>query len=187
MKLVNAYSKQCMNIVQGWINNNYEDIVQWARNASYNHHGAEDLAHDIIEKFMQHKKAELLVKKGQARFFITRMLLNQARSTSSPFNRNYRMRTGEHTPLLDAQHEEYDTDIDFKIETIRGICEDIKTESIEGYYCITIFEQLMQQKKAKVNFSRFSKDTGIPRTSISNAYTQAIQMIKDKLYGTNLD
>jgi len=168
-----------MNIVQNWINDNYDNIVQWAKNASYNHQGAEDLAHDIIASFMEHKKAEELVQKGDARFFITRMLLNQARSKSSPFNRNHRLRPEAHRAHEETSNEEYDKDIDFKIETIRGICEDIKTESIEGYYCITIFEQLIQQDRT--NFSKFAKETGIPRTSVSNAYTQAIQMIKQKL------
>lgn len=166
-----------MNIVQGWINDNYDNIVQWAKNASYNHDSALDLAHDMIEKFLEHDKAPSIVAKGEARFFITRMLLNQARSTSSPFNRNYRLRSEEQTQ--ETYTEEYDTEIDYKIETIKGICEDIKTESIEGYYCITIFEQLMQQKR--VNFSRLSKDTGIPRTSISNAYNLALQLIKERI------
>ena len=168
-----------MNIVQEWIDENYYKIVQWAKQASHNHQSAEDLAHDIIASFMVHKRAEELVQKGDARFFIVRMLLNQARSSTSPFNRNHRLRPEAHRAHEDTQQEEYDKDIDFKIETIRGICEDIKTESIEGYYCITIFEQLMQQDRT--NFSKFAKETGIPRTSVSNAYTQAIEMIKQKL------
>lgn len=175
-----------MNTVQYWISENYDNIVRWAKNASYNHEAATDLAHDIIEAFTAHPLAEELVAKDQARYFVTRMLLNQARSTTSPFNRNYRKKIDYTPELVEEETETYDLEIDFKLETIEGICEDLKLDSIEGYYCITIFEQIVRQPK--MNFSKLAKETNIPRTSISKAYYRAIEMIKHRIqdYGISI-
>lgn len=194
-----------MNIVQSWIEKEYENILQWARNATYNHQSSDDLAHDMIEAFMAHPLAEELVAKGDARYFITRMLLNQARSNTSPFNRNHRFKMDydETSPRNDYDSnwgnsrtfqalvgsvEDYDYETDYRIETIEAICEDIKLETVEGYYCITIFQQLIHQKK--LNFSKLAKETNIPRSSISRAYHLAIDMIKNKIeeyHGNNLN
>jgi len=220
MKCVLEYKIYKMKDVNDWISNNYENIVQWSKNASYNHYNHLDLAHDIIEAFVQHEKAAELVAKGDARFFITRMLLNQARSNTSPFNKNYRnkndrsvegktewasqklenievymdssvmdtSKTAYLNKILQNQNvqEDYDIDVDFKIEAIEGICEDLKLDSIEGYYCITIFEQIINQPK--MNFSKLANETNIPRTSISKAYYRAIEMIQKRIqeYGHNL-
>lgn len=166
-----------MSIVNDYIANNYDNILQWAKQITYNHEAYIDLAHDVIASFMIHEKAEELVERGEARWFITRMLLNQGRSNTSPFARNYRNKNDRTVP--EGEQEDYDTEVDFKIETIQGIIEDLKAESIEGYYCTTIFEQVLLQDK--MNFSKLSKETGIPRTSISQAYYQAIDMIKQRI------
>lgn len=166
-----------MKSVQSWLNENYTNILQWAKQITYNHEAYEDLAHDVIASFMVHDRAEELVERGEARWFITRMLLNQGRSNTSPFARNYRNKNDKSVP--EEEQEEYNTEIDFKIETIQGVIEDLKAESLEGYYCTTIFEQILLQDK--MNFSKLSKETGIPRTSISQAYNQAIEMIKQRI------
>lgn len=161
-----------------WIADNYENILQWAKQISYNHQDYIDLAHDVIIAFKQHDKADQLVEQGQARFFITRMLLNQGRSHSSPFNRNHRI-SHQGIVFSDEVVEEYDIEIDLKIESIQAIMEEITVESTEGYYCMTILQLLMEQPR--VNFSELERDTNIPRSSISQAYYTAIEMIKERL------
>jgi hypothetical protein len=171
--------------VNKWIEENYENILQWSKQLCYNHEAYMDLAHDMIDKFMCHEKAEGLVERGEARWFMTVMLKNQARSGSSPFDRNYRIRTEEPTDSLDSPNEEYNIDIDYKIESIQGVIEDLKAESIEGYYACTIFEQVLTQPK--MNFSKLSKETGIPRTSISNAVEESKEYIRKQLKERGID
>ena len=75
--------------------------------------------------------------------------------------------------------EEPEGDIEDRVMDLEDALEDLKAESIEGYYACTIFEQVLTQPK--MNFSKLSKETGIPRTSISQAYYQAIEMIKKRI------
>lgn len=168
-----------MSIIKNYVADNYQDILQWAKQISYNHENYMDLANDVIISFLEHPKAEGLVERGEARFFITRMLINQARSSTSPFAKKYRIHHEDTTQLLEHPNEEYDVDIDLKVEAIQGVCEDLKAETIEGYYCITIFELIMDQDRP--NFSKLAQETGIPRTSISQAYYDAIDLIKNRL------
>ena len=114
-----------MNTVNDYIAENYESILQWAKQITYNHEAYEDLAHDIIASFMVHDRADELVQRGEARWFITRMLLNQGRSSTSPFARNYRNKHDKSVP--ETEEEQYDTEIDFKIETIQGVIEDLES------------------------------------------------------------
>ena len=169
-----------MNIVNDYVGENYQNILQWAKQISYNHEAYEDLAHDVIASFMVHDKAQELIERGEARWFITRMLLNQGRSNSSPFAKYYKNKY-EYNDRAIPEHEveDYNTEIDFKIETVQGIIEDLKAESIEGWYSTTVFEQVLLQPK--MNFSKLAKETGIPRTSISQAYYTAVEMIKNRI------
>ena len=149
-----------------------------------NHHGYIDLAHDIIIAFQEHEKAQELVDKNEARWFVTRMLLNQGRSSTSPYYKHYRVHheeaTYENYPELFHQEESiYDIEIDYKIEAIQGVIEEITVESNEGFYCMTIVQLLMQQER--INFSELERETNIPRTSISQAYYTGIDMIKERL------
>ncbi len=43
-------------IERTWIGDNYDNIIQWAKNISKNDHLADELAHYSIEKFMTHKR-----------------------------------------------------------------------------------------------------------------------------------
>lgn len=170
--------------VSDWIEQNYDKILQWSKQICLNHDAHIDLAHDIIIAFQEHEKAQELVDRGEARWFVTRMLLNQGRSTSSPFYRNYRVyheeATYENYPqLFEREDDPYNLEIDLDIEAIQGVIEEITVESNEGFYCMTIVQLLMQQER--INFSELERDTNIPRTSISQAYYTGIEMIKERL------
>lgn len=172
-----------MNTPQKWVSDNYDKIIKWAYQAAHGSEIAVDVAHDMMIAFIEHPRAQELVNKGEARWFIVRMLLNQLRSTTSPAYKMYKLNQDKQQKV-ELQEDEtidepYDTELDFTIEAIQGVCEDLKSESIEGYYCITIFELVIQQKKP--NYSKLAEETLIPRTSISVAYNQAVEMIKNRL------
>jgi hypothetical protein len=54
----------------------------------------------------------------------------------------------------------------------------------DQWYRSTIFTLCIQQDR--LNFSKLARETGIPRTSIANAYYESIDYVKNKLleYGT---
>lgn len=174
-------------MVNKWIADNYEQILQWAKNACQQHHDYEDLAHYSVMTFLEHPKAEELVRLGHARWFIVRIMLNSSRGEKSEYYRLYRPKWQTIHEENDTQVEEYDHDVDTLTEWIAGILEDMKHDSAEQWYRATTFELCIQQER--LNFSKLARDTGIPRTSISNAYYECIEYVKQKLleYGATFN
>lgn len=171
-----------------WINENYEHIQQWAKNASQGKPDWEDLAHYAITAFLEHPKADELAERGEARWFIVRILLNSSRGAKSEFYRLYRPKHDslpDHT--INTPDSQYDFNIDLLTETINGVLDDLRHGDAEEWFMATIFELCIKQPK--LNFSKIARETGIPRTSISNAYYQTIDYVKQKLhdYGHSLD
>lgn len=72
---------------------------------------------------------------------------------------------------------DYDYEKDNRIAAIQGILEDLKSENINGWYIVTLFERWLETP----NYSELARETGIPRTSISDAVNQAKLYIKQKL------
>jgi len=169
-----------------WISENYDNILQWAKNACQQHKDWEDLAHYAITKFLEHKKAASLVEAGHARWFIVRIMLNSSRGKKSEYYRRYRPGHNTISEAMDLpESEPYDKSIDTVTEWINGILEDLKHGDAAEWYMSTVLEMCLAQKK--LNFSKLSRETGIPRTSIANAYYNGIEYIKNKLfeYGDN--
>lgn len=171
-----------------WINENYQNILQWARNASQGKADYEDLAHYAITAFLEHPKADELAQRNEARWFIVRILLNSSRGAKSEFYRLYRPKHDslpDHT--IDTPDSSYDLGVDILTETIAGILEDLRHSDAEHWYMATIFELCVAQPK--LNFSKIARETGIPRTSVSNAYYECIEYVKIKLleYGHTID
>lgn len=171
-----------------WITEQYENIQQWAKNAAQGKADWEDLCHYAIAAFLEYPKADELVERGEARWFIVRILLNSSRGAKSDYYRKYRPKWDAlPESLTNIQDEEYDIEIDNITETINGILDDLRHGDVEQWYMAQIFELCIRQKR--LNFSLIARETGIPRTSISNAYYQTIEYVKQKLteYGHNLD
>ena len=171
--------------VETYISENYENILQWSKQATHNHSDYIDLAHDIIIAFQEHELAPSLVEKGEARWFIVRMLLNQARSNTSPFKRNHRIIHEGYVPD-NREEEDYDMETDLRIEALQTAIEEIIAELNKDLigdkfvrYCMDVVLWTLKQKKP--NFSEIERETGIPRTSISNAYYNGLDMIKKRI------
>jgi len=169
-----------------WIAENYDNILQWAKNACQQHSDWDDLAHYAITAFLEHEKADELVAKGHARWFIVRILLNSSRGKKSEYYRHYRPAHNELTEATELpQSEDYDKSVDTVTEWIKGILEDLKHGDPAEWYMATILEMCLKQDK--LNFSKMARETGIPRTSIASAYYNSIEYIQNKLeeYGNN--
>ena len=172
-------------MLNNWLEENYDNIKQWAKNAAQQHDDYEDLAQYAILTFLENPKAEELVKAGQAQWFIVRILLNSSRGKKSEFYRTYRPKHQEFTQSLEQADEDYDINIDILTEWVNGILDDLLHGDKEEWYRATIFKMCMEQSKP--NFSEVSRNTGIPRTSVSNAYYECIEYVKNKLYEYGAD
>ena len=174
-------------MINEWLEANYEDIKQWAKNAAQQHTDWEDLAQYAIITFLENPKAEELVRNNQAQWFIVRILLNSSRGRKSEYYRLYRPDYQEFTMDLEQADEEYDRNIDLITEWVNGILDDLLHGDQEEWFRGTIFKLCMDQPKP--NFSEIARNTGIPRTSVANAYYECVEYVKNKLlqYGATYD
>ena len=163
-----------------WIGDNYQMLLGIAKNVNQGKGDHEDLLHYVIEQFLTNSKAQDLVDKGHAKWFITRVLTTSAQSKTSGFWREYRGDyKGELSDTNLTLDEPYDIDKDIILEWLAGILEDMKHGEIEDWYRGTILELCLRQDRP--NFSALSRETGIPRTSLANAYHEGIELIKQKI------
>ena len=140
----------------------------------------EEIAHYIMEQFMEHPRRDELIKNGQAMKFMSGMIWRNWHSSTSPFYKLYRQSGRIYNRDIietNIEDEEYDLDRDLRIDAVNGVLEDMKAEGIHYWYISTLFEMWVDTP----NFSELSRMTKIPRTSIAEAVLEAKQYIIDRL------
>lgn len=141
----------------------------------------EDVAHHVISSFMEHKRAVELIEKGEAMKFMSGMIHLSFYSSTSPYHKIYRQKGRMHT-LYDTTaetqiDEEYNHEQDMVIEAIQGILEEMQSEGVEQWYRSVLFTLWIENQ----NYSEIERQTGIPRTSISQAVNECKEHIKQQL------
>jgi DNA-directed RNA polymerase specialized sigma24 family protein len=167
--------------VNEWVNSNYSNIQKWLKNVTRGRAPQlyEDFVHEIILIFLEHPKAQQLVDNNEARFYITRIALNQWRSQTSPWaKREFAHKWVSLYMDFEMELEEYNTEDDVIIELMIGILDDMHLGDIEEYYMSMV---VMVYHELKGNFSEMSRRLDIPRTSLSKVYKQAISTIESRL------
>ena len=148
---------------------------------------SEDVAHYCITEFAHRVDAQALIDRGEGMKFLSGMIWRSFHSSTSPYHTIYRQKgrvfgINEHTQIEDVESDEYDYDKDIAIEGIQGVIEDMKGGTIELWYKATLFEMWCKQS----NYSELSRQTGIPRTSISHAVEEARVYIQNQLKINNI-
>ena len=164
-----------------WVSENYENIKKWLKNITRGKlpHIFDDFVHEIIIIFLEHPKAQEIVDRGEARWFMARIALNQWRSTTSPWAKQEFSHTWE--VLFDSfemEADEYSLEDDALIELMVGILDDMHLGDIEDYYMSMV---VMVYQELNGNFSEMSRRLDIPRTSLSKVYKEAIRTIETRL------
>lgn len=169
-----------MNILNTFLESNYDNIILMAQRICKSPE-AEDVAHHAIEQFMQHKRGQELVDKGQAMLFLSGIMYRSFHSSTSPYHKVYRQSGRVHELYNKTAEgivdEEYDTETDLKIEAIQGIMEDMESDTIEQWFRVVLFKMWLKEP----NYSKLERNTGIPRTSISQAVKECKQYIKERI------
>ena len=169
-----------MTTLNTFLTNNYDNIILMA-NRICKSHEAEDVAHYAIEQFMQHKRGQEIVDKGQGMLFLSGIIHRSFHSGTSPYHKLYRQ-SGRVHELYDKTaerivDEDYDIEWDLKIESIQGIMEDMEADTIEQWFRVKLFQMWL----AEPNYSKLSRITGIPRTTISQAVKECKDYIKNRI------
>lgn len=180
-----------------WVTDNYENIIQWAKNICKGDPLWEELAHYSIEKLLTHPRYEELLENhnrepgyGHFRGFILAIMRNSWIGKKSEFSRVHKAHradvghrksivTDEHMDrLLNQPDEPYDHDTDYLEEAIQGILEEMELMIDDKlWYNARLFRMWLETP----NFSEIARKTDIPRTSVSNAVEECRQYVKQTL------
>jgi len=186
-----------------WITQNYDNIIQWSRNMTKNDPLYEELAHYSIEQLLTHKRYEEILarhnadpKYGHLRGFILAIMRNSWLGKKSQFSRYHKLHradigsrkrviTDEHmSNLLDTPEVTYDYEIDFLVESIEGLLEEMELSGVEDG--LWYRSRLLKMWVETPNYSELSRMTDIPRTSISKAVEEAKAYIIEELKNRNI-
>ena len=165
----------------------YEDIVTMSKKICKSSSESEEVAHFAISEFMEHERAQELVDHGRAMQFLSGIIWRSFHSSTSRYHTIYRQKGRMHslTPSADNRQDDniYDHQQDIATESILGVLEDMKADTIELWFRATLFEMYLKES----NFSELSRQTKIPRTTIAKAVEEARDYIKETLENNNIN
>ena len=140
---------------------------------------SEEVAHFAISEFIQHERCQELIDNGKGMAFISGIIWRSFNSSTSQYHTTYRQKGRVHAlpDYYDAgEGEPYDIEKDEVISSLQGILEDMAADKENLWYRGMLFQMWL----AEPNFSELSRQTLIPRTSISQAVGEAIEYIKQQ-------
>ena len=163
-----------------YVGDNYENIRKWLFNVTKGERPDlfDDFVHEVLIIFMEHTKAHDVVLQGDARWFIVRIGLNQWRSSTSPFHKQYRPPHNELFIDVPLELEEYDMELDIIQDLAVQVLDEMHMGTLEEYYMSLV---VMIYHTLDHNFSEMQRQLDIPRTSLSKVYNKAIEVIKTRL------
>jgi len=170
-----------LELVADWITQNYEGLEKAAKNVSRGHDLWPDLLSHCILDFMEKPQAQKIVDDGYAKFYIVRIMMNQWRSVTSPFFKQWR--SDNHLSVEDSSlgewYHENGVDPDWNMDKIQEILDQMEGDKEDaGWY----HARLVQLYSETPNYKRLSEMTGISRTSISKSIGRARDEIKKRYY-----
>ena len=152
-----------------------------AKKICKSHHEFEEVGHFSIEKFMLHERAEELIESNRAMNFISGIMHRSFHSSTSQYHSEIRQKGRVHgftsNSYLEQEDIEYDYEQDLVTEHIQVILEEMVAENTSQWFRSVLFQMWIKNP----NYSELSRETGIPRTSISTAVNEAKQFIQIEL------
>jgi len=150
---------------------NYPELQSAAKKISGNHELWEELLSYCLEEFLFKPNLQEIIQSGGGRFYIVRMMMNQFRSTTSPFYQKYR------TPTVEIEFQDYEepevyVDHTDKLTQIQDALANL------NWYDKMLFEIFVKENHT---ISSLSRATGIPRTSVNLTITRVRNYLKKSI------
>jgi DNA-directed RNA polymerase specialized sigma24 family protein len=167
-------------MINKWVTENYDKIISMSKKVCKGSSESEEVAHYCLSQFLEHSEANALIERNEAMKFLSGMMHRSFHSSTSQYHTLYRQKGRVHPKNgmdPEALDEEYDIETDLTIEAIEGILEDMQADNIELWYRSTLFRMYIRES----NYSEIERQTGIPRTSISQAVKECKKYIKKTL------
>jgi len=136
---------------------------------------------------MIHERAVELIETNRAMQFLSGIIHRSFHSSTSQYHKDIRQKNRMHslpdTTQLEFSDIDYNVDQDILIDTIEVILEEMVSDSKELYFQAVLFQMYSKEQ----NFSKISREVGIPRTTISRAVEDAKKYIKQQLKNRGID
>jgi DNA-directed RNA polymerase specialized sigma24 family protein len=147
----------------------YPELIRAAKKITGGHALHMDLLHYSIEELYNKPNMTDIVHSGGLRFYLVRIMMTQWRSRTGPFFKQF----GDHyhKELNDNLREEETEHLD--TDRVHRLLEDLT------WYDRLLFQTFMDGNHT---YSSLSRETGIPRTSISLTINRVRDYIKSNLY-----
>lgn len=164
-----------------FIDKNYTEIIIMSQKICKSSTESEEVAHYVMSEFLERTDAQALVDRGEAMKFMSGMIWRSFHSSTSPYHTIYRQKGRvfgtEDQSYYEQTEDEYDYYKDIVIDQTERILAQMPKKGINGWYMKTLFEMYLKEG----NYSEISRQTGIPRTSISHAVEECKEYLRNEL------
>jgi hypothetical protein len=159
-----------LTIIDQFVNDNYTTLEDAAKKISGNDPLWQELLHYTLDEFLRKPNVDEIIESGGGRFYCVRIMMNQFRSTTSPFYTIYRKPSDSLEEAEDYVEEEDDTK-----ELVKKIKQELQKLP---WYDRMLFETFVDEGHT---ISSLARATGIPRTSISLSINRIRRHIKKSI------
>lgn len=162
--------------VNNWITSHYDKFKHDCLGITRGDALGEELCHFILLEFMNKKEAQTIVESGGAFYYIIRMALTNWNSVTSPFYRIYRQPYTDIETITERAEEIPDAEDEWDIDALAAQAQ--KSLQELGWYERELFNVYLEHN---TNASLVSRQTGIPRTSISLTLKHVKQHLRSNI------
>lgn len=172
--------------INEFLTKRYDDIITMSKKICKGSVESEEVAHYIMSEFIERPDAQALIDRNEAMKFMSGMIWRSFHSSTSPYHTIYRQKGRVH-PKQDQSYyeldqEDYDFEKDLVIDQTERILNNMAFQGIHKWYISTLFKMYIKES----NYSELSRQTGIPRTSISHAVEECKKYLQEELKNSGI-
>ena len=147
----------------------YPELIKAAKKITGGHALHMDLLHYAIEELYNKPNQHEIIQSGGVRFYLVRIMMTQWRSRTGPFHKQFGDHYHKEIPETLAEPKSEPLDAQRVSQLLHQL----------PWYDKMLFETWMEGNHT---YSSLSRETNIPRTSISLTINRVRKYIKDNLY-----
>ena len=170
-------------MIDAFVNENYQHLLSVSKKI-ISKNGTNENPYDLLNysllQLLEHNNKENIIESGFGVFWLIRVMTNSIFSKTSA----YRKEIGSiGDPLVDVEYIDDDkTSQEALYKEIDDILNKIEGQNVEGWYVVTLFKIYSENK----NYNKISRETGIPRKSITNAVKTCRELVLQELKKKNI-
>lgn len=160
--------------MESWFSINYNKLKQICRSVS-RENDVDELLHYCIDKVISNEKFNNITEESNKIFYFTRVVINNWKSTSSPYYTTYRK---ERPKIIDSDIElpnvELEEEVEIDLDWVKNELENIKKD---GWYYGRLFELYIEEG---CSLTKLNKRTTIPLAPLSRDINKVRELLKQR-------